>query len=229
MLIPYAPYSLYYTPHSLYTPFPPVLIDPPETAPVTVAEVKAQLRITGAEDDALIQAMIDAATAYLDGWSGVLGRCLVDQTWRQDYTGFWDRLSLPFAPVSSITSVTYVDVDGADQTLDETAYELLVDHLSPYVARLPDQTWPDVYGTAMPAAVTFVAGYGDAADVPAPLRQAIILMAQKLHAGARSDPGLSRETVEGVGSREWRGGEMLLAAHDRTVEALIAPYRRIGF
>jgi uncharacterized phiE125 gp8 family phage protein len=222
------PYSPTYAPYSLYVPFPPVRTVAPATSPVTVAEVKAHLRLTGSADDALIQAFIDAATAYLDGWSGILGRALVTQTWRQDYTGFWDRLSLPLAPVASITSVTYIDDDGADQTLDVGAYELLADHLGPYVARLSDP-WPSVDDVAMPVSVTHVAGYGAAAAVPAPIRLAIILIATKFHASAKSDPGLARETVEGVGAREWRGGEMLLAAHDRTVEALIGPYRRIGF
>ena len=50
---------------------------------VALADVKADLRVDHSDPDSVIQAQIDPATSQLDGYSGVLGRCLVSQTWGQ--------------------------------------------------------------------------------------------------------------------------------------------------
>ena len=60
----------------------PVLITPPAAQPVTLPEAKAHCRVDGSDDDALITGLIAAAVGHLDGWSGVLGRCIMPQTWR---------------------------------------------------------------------------------------------------------------------------------------------------
>jgi len=62
---------------------PPVRVTAPADRPVTLAEVKNHCRIDHSDDDTLVQSYIDAAVAHVEGWSGVLGRCLVTQTWRQ--------------------------------------------------------------------------------------------------------------------------------------------------
>lgn len=59
----------------------PTLITAPATAAVSLAEMKAHLRVTGSAEDALITALVSAAIAHLDGWKGVLGRCIMSQTW----------------------------------------------------------------------------------------------------------------------------------------------------
>lgn len=211
--------------------FTPVQAEAPAVSPLALADAKTALRVSGSGDDALIQALIDAYTGHLDGWSGVLGRALITQTWRQDFAAFCDRLSLPLAPVQSIGSVTYVDIDDATQTLSTSVYELLSDSLGAYVARKPNQSWPSVGDGTSEARVkvTFVAGYGDAAaDVPAALRQAIALAVGKLYSFAKSDVGLTRDTVQGVGTQEWSNAAILTEV-DKMVGYLIRPYRRVGF
>lgn len=49
---------------------------------VLLSEAKAQFREVANFEDWLIQGHIDAAEAYLDGFDGVLGRCVMPQTWR---------------------------------------------------------------------------------------------------------------------------------------------------
>jgi hypothetical protein len=44
--------------------------------------MKAHLRVTHDAEDDLIEALTAAAVAYLDGWTGVLGRCIGSQVWR---------------------------------------------------------------------------------------------------------------------------------------------------
>lgn len=60
----------------------PILVTPPALQPVTLDEAKLHCRIDHADDDILISAYIAAATGHLDGWTGILGRCILPQTWR---------------------------------------------------------------------------------------------------------------------------------------------------
>jgi hypothetical protein len=63
----------------------PVLVTAPTAEIVTLADMKAHLRVTHTVEDDLIEALTAAAVAYLDGWAGVLGRCIGAQTWRITY------------------------------------------------------------------------------------------------------------------------------------------------
>ena len=73
--------------------------------------------------------------------------------------------------MQSISSVTYLDADGATQTVAGSVYTLdnADEHGRAWVLLQDGEEWPDVgdYGNAV--TVTFVAGYGAAAAVPAAL------------------------------------------------------------
>ena len=60
----------------------PVLVTAPTAEIVTLEDMKAHLSVTHDAEDGLIEALTAAAVAYLDGWTGVLGRCIAEQTWR---------------------------------------------------------------------------------------------------------------------------------------------------
>jgi hypothetical protein len=60
----------------------PVLLSTATVDPITLAEAKAHLRVDHEEEDDLIASLVKAATAYLDGMSGTLGRCIMPQTWQ---------------------------------------------------------------------------------------------------------------------------------------------------
>lgn len=62
----------------------PTLITAPTAQPVSLAALKEQCRVdpSNTADDAKITALGAAAVAHLDGWTGVLGRCIMPQTWR---------------------------------------------------------------------------------------------------------------------------------------------------
>ena len=183
----------------------PVRTVAPANMPVSLAEAKAHLRVDHDDQDDLITAQIKAATANLDGWSGILGRALITQTWRQDFAGFADRLPLPVSPVITIVSISYFDAGNVQQVVDAGLYDLFADARGAYVTLQPGQSWPWVHRRDEAVSITFTAGYGLASDVPEPIRQAILLMVQRLFDGA--------DTSFDV-------------AIDRTVHALIAPYRR---
>jgi uncharacterized phiE125 gp8 family phage protein len=183
----------------------PVRTVAPATMPVSLAGAKAHLRVDHDDQDDLITAQIRAATAWLDGYAGILGRALITQTWRQDFAGFADRLTLPISPVIAIVSISYFDVSNVQQTLDAGVYDLFVDARGAYVTLRPGQSWPATFRRTDAVSVTFTAGYGAAADVPEPIRQALLLIVQRLYDGADTEIDVS------IG---------------RTVHALIAPYRK---
>jgi uncharacterized phiE125 gp8 family phage protein len=208
----------------------PVRTSAPAETPVSLTEAKAQLGVTGSGSDTLITALIAAATERLDGWAGVLGRALVTQTWAQTFPRFpaCEVIGLALAPVQSVTSIAYYDADNAAQTLSASVYTLLDDEIGPFVTLQADQSWPGTYAREDAVTVTYVAGYGAAAAVPAPIRQAIILMVRELHQFSLQDSRLVREQVPGVGMREYAQGAAAQSPLPRAAAALLAPYRRVG-
>lgn len=81
----------------------------PPTAPVvTVSEAKAHLRVSGDDEDLLIQGMIDAAVGYLDGLAGVLGRALAPQT----YVAIFDAADSYRLPIGPVVTSEAVEADG---------------------------------------------------------------------------------------------------------------------
>ncbi len=192
----------------------PVRTEAPAVDPVSWEDADSHLRLDGdTSEQTLVEAYIAAATAQLDGWTGILGRALITQTWRQDFDGFAHCMRLPLAPVQSISEITYYDSDNASQTLATSVYQLFTDMRSPLIGLKPDQTWPGTYTRPDAVSVTFVAGYGDAADVPRPIRQAILLTIGTWFENRES-------VVVGVSATDLPGNS---AARN-----LVAPYRRIG-
>ncbi|MBE3637469.1 head-tail connector protein [Mangrovicoccus algicola] len=76
----------------------PVLVTPPVLRPVSVAEARIHCRLdpNDASEDVLIDGYLLAAIGHLDGWSGLLGRCIMEQTWRVAAPGpGWHVLPMP--------------------------------------------------------------------------------------------------------------------------------------
>lgn len=98
----------------------PVLVTPPAAPLVDLLLMKEHLRVTGTEEDFLIGELVKAAGQYLDGWGGILGRCILPQTWRVSVPAFAD-MALPFPDLQSAV-VRYLDAAAAEQTLSAAAY-----------------------------------------------------------------------------------------------------------
>jgi len=193
----------------------PVLVTPPDAdaGPVTMAALKAHVGASDyADDDDMLKAFLSSAVQHLDGWSGILGRCLMPQTWRQDFDCFERCLRLPLAPVQSITSVQYEDAYGATQTIDGANFALATDALGSFVRFKSTYDFAGVSADRPAVHVTYLAGYIDVASVPAPLKTAILLLVGHWYE--------NRSAVV-VGAAP--------AALPFAVDALIAPFRRMQF
>lgn len=203
-----------------------VLVTPPAEQPVTLAEAKAQLRVTSASEDAQITAIIKRATAHLER---SLEHAFVTQTWRMDVAAFPDcrEVWLPLEPVQSVTSVTYYDAANVLQTLDVANYGLYRSRRGWFVELANGVSWPSAYARPDAVKILFVAGYGAAASVPDDVKQAILLLVSKLYSTSRSDALVRSETVDGVGSRTWGDSGAMWSGVDKAIESLMMPYRRM--
>jgi len=155
----------------------PVRLVGPTVSPVTLDDVRMHLRIHHTDEDPVLQSYIDAATQYLDGPQGILGKSIVSQTWRQDYPAFASPLLLPLQPVQSVSEITYYDADNAVQTVPASTYALVPNaYGGPQIVLVAGQSWPSSYARDDAVSVIFVAGYGDPLLCPAPVKQAMLLL-----------------------------------------------------
>lgn len=191
------------------------VVTPPAAAVVSLELAKSHLIVEHDEDDTLIGAYVEAATATLDGPDGWLGRALGVQTLEARLDGFvpWAScdglIGLPHAPLISITSVKYDDEDGVEQTFPADKYSLDPDG----VLLAYGEAWPTTRRRRGAVRIEYEAGYVDDA-IPAPIRSAILLMVGDLYA--------NRETVVvGPGAAK--------VPMSTTVEHLLAPFRRWSF
>lgn len=142
--------------------------------PVSLFEARDHLKLDATNgthpDDALVQAYIEAAREHVENRTG---RTLVT-TSRTEYFDAWqDEFVLMWAPVISVTTLKYVDLDGTLTTLASTVYRVDTASLRARVTLEYDQTWPDA--RAVQNAIQFV--YSTGATVPAALKQAVLLTA----------------------------------------------------
>src|SRR5690606_7463663 len=194
----------------------PVLITPPAIQPITLAEAKLHLRVDHNDEDTLIENLIRAPTEHLDGWTGILGRCLVEQVWRQDHDRFARQMIIPLGPVMAVQSITWRDPAGQLSTVPSGSYDLRTDEAGNAVIRFDvDYAFPANLHESRAVAITFKAGYETkpgppaTSTVPNPLKVAILLLVGHWYQ--------NREAVSSTG----------MASLPFAVEALIAPYRRM--
>lgn len=149
---------------------PTVVTVAPASEPVTLAEVKAQCRIDGSDSDTGLGVYILAARVFVEEYTGIK---LVSQTVLMQGRRFCDVAYLPVAPVISVSSVKYLDTDGAEQTLDTSVYELVNTGLQPQIRLKINQTWPAIRCASDAVRVTAVVGYS---TIPEPIRAAMLLI-----------------------------------------------------
>jgi uncharacterized phiE125 gp8 family phage protein len=152
-----------------------VLTSGPPLEPVTVAEAKAHLRVDGTDEDTLIASLILTSRLHLET---ALGLALITQSWRL----LLDRwppakdLEMPLRPLQSIEEVRVLPADGDPTVIDAANYLADAASVPPRLVRT-GVIWPQPGRVANGVEIDFTAGYGAAPeDVPAPLRQALLLL-----------------------------------------------------
>lgn len=185
-------------------------VTPPAEMPVTLAEAKDHLRVLTGAEDGLITGLVAAATQHLEGRSGILGRALVTQTWDMRLDCFprrvGGRIELPMPPLQSVTWIKYIDGNGDEVELPTSEYVVDAQHMIGRVRPAYGLQWPTALDDEGAVRIRFVAGYGGAAAVPVPIKQAILLLVGHWW--------INREAVGQAGG-----------PHALAVEALTSPFR----
>lgn len=185
-----------------------VLTGAPALEPVTVSEAKAHLRVDGTIEDTLIGSLILTSRLHIEA---ALGLALISQGWRLKLDR-WPKagaVELPLGPVQAVTAVRVLDGAGVAQTVPPESY---VADVAGNPARVVARGgWPAPGQPANGVEIDFRAGFGATADdVPAPVRQALLLLVAHWYE--------HRDPIE-VGSKD--------AAIPPAVSNLLQPYRAV--
>lgn len=198
-----------------------LLLTPPATEPITLAEAKAHLRVEVTDDDALITALIAAVRQSCEAFTG---RALISQTWRLwldrasaitnvDATYPWNDdddsgniVPLPRAPLQNVTSISSFAEDGTETVFSAANYYIDAASLPGRLVLKDNASWPAILRRVAAIKIDFVVGYGDtAASVPAALIQ-----------------GMKQHLAQLYANRGDGGGDLSLPV---TTLALYQPYR----
>jgi uncharacterized phiE125 gp8 family phage protein len=174
----------------------------PTIEPVSLADVRGHSRISTHEEDTYLTFLRKAARGHFET---ITGRALLTQTWDCKLAAFADPIGLPYPPLASVTSITYVDPNGDVQTLSTDVYE--VDTARGHVRRQYGQDWPAVRSHEDVITVRYVAGWTSRDDVPEEIRLALLELCA--HWCEFREP-----VIAGT----------ITAAVDLTVESLLAPW-----
>jgi uncharacterized phiE125 gp8 family phage protein len=163
---------------------PTKVITAPTYEPISAADVAEYIRVDDlAQDELLLEGMITAARQYLEQY---LSRPIATQTLEEALTGWANPIVLD-SSLQSVTSIKYLDLNGAEQTLASNQY--LVDTYSEPAQITPayNVEFPELYAVPNNVKVRYVAGYtsGGSPDLnpmPKPLRFAMMLIIGDLYA-----------------------------------------------
>ena len=146
----------------------------PATEPITLANIKVKLGIESSDTtaDAQISAMIPAARRWVENRTG---RALITQTWILYQDGFSGAIRLPKGSTQSVTHIKYTDTTGTPVTISASDYQSdLVSEPARITPSIAAGAWPSVESARLNSVeVEFVAGYGNAEDVPADIIEAL--------------------------------------------------------
>jgi uncharacterized phiE125 gp8 family phage protein len=151
------------------------MMSAPVLEPVTVSEAKAHLRLDGTAEDILVASLILTSRLHVEA---ALGVALITQGWRLTLDRWPEDgvVRFPLRPVQSVASVTVFATDATPAVIPPEDYLLDGQALRPrLIAR--GGRWPPPGQFANGIEIAFSAGIGGAAaDVPQPIRHAILLL-----------------------------------------------------
>lgn len=181
-----------------------VLVTAPASEPVTASELRSHLRVDSTElPDADANALIAEARQTIED---VMGLAFISQSWRLSIDrwpggaeAWWDgvrqmaiselyapnymtSVMLPRWPLVSITSVTVFDEDSNSQAVTvANTFDVDTYQVPGRLTLKRGSTWPIALRANNAIQIVYVAGYANAAAVPAPMKRALKQLAAFLY------------------------------------------------
>lgn len=158
------------------------LVTPPEVEPVTVEEAKQYLRIDTNEEDGMLESLIKAAREVLEQYTL---RAFLRQTWELVLDQPDRYIYLPRPPVIRVE-----ELEAGGKILEPGQYELVAGEVLVFKV-----------ATGGGVRVRYVAGFGDSPeDVPAMIRQAILMLAGHMYENREGQPTDVKYQVQVTGA-----------------------------
>lgn len=184
-----------------------IVIEEQPAPPVTLAEVKAFLRIGTGEEDTLLGALVRSASEMCESFTG---RSLVTRDVRETLpaTSAWTRLGA--APVRSIEGLEALDDAGDGAPLPAEAYAIDIDAAGDGWVRVLH-----VEG-AKKVRVSYAAGMAaDGQGLPEALRHGVVRLVAHLYTYRDREDGAGPPTAVTALWRPWRRLSLGFAQHRR--------------
>lgn len=178
-------------------------IDGPEIEPVTLCNLKDQLRISGTNEDALLAMYIASAREQIEEMTGLAMitqqfRLTLDH-WPNGRRAWWDgvqsgaigdieganaynAIELPRYRLQSVDAMRVFSIDGVSQSVSLSDFVIDTQQKPGRLVLRSNATWPVALQTANAIEIDYTAGFGDTSDdVPAALKLAVMQMAASLY------------------------------------------------
>jgi uncharacterized phiE125 gp8 family phage protein len=201
-----------------------VLVTAPATEPVTAAELRTHLRVDATElPDAEANGLIAEARQMIEQMTGL---AFISQSWRLSIDrwpggqeAWWDgvrqmsinqlyapsyitSVELPRWPLASVTSVTVYDEDSNSSAVTVgTTFDVDTYQTPGRMTLKRGSTWPIALRANNAIEIIYVAGYANAAAVPAILKRAVKQLAAFLYTN-RGDVCEPADAMEKSGANQ---------------------------
>jgi hypothetical protein len=171
------------------------LLTPPSEEPLTLAETKEYLRVTGSDEDTLITNLIKAARIFVEKytkmtlidsvwslWMDDIPRCSQRKPWWDgvkqgsinDLIKYSDRIVIQKYPISAVNSFKYYDRGDTEYTFDADNYISDLVATPPKITLKYNAVWPSDLRISKGISINLNAGYADRSSVPEDIRQGLL-------------------------------------------------------
>lgn len=148
----------------------------PSAPAVQTDHAKPWLRIDHSDEDTLIASLVTRATNVVEH---LTNRQMINASWTYQVDMFphQNAIFFPIAPLVSVTSITYTDANGAEQTLPTSVYGVGTIRDPGRIFLKSGQEWPSTLDQANVVTVVAECGYGaNYHSVPEPLKHAVLML-----------------------------------------------------
>jgi len=179
------------------------LVSPPSHEPVTLSDLKQHLRLSGNDDDVSLVGLAMAARHALEARAGI---AFLQQQWIYHPPRCHGDIILPITPVASIDLVQWNKNDASIPLVRDVDYI----ETTGQFGRIQINNSKNIYSDFKNLEIRFTAGYLEESQIPPELRHSIRLLTAHFYENRES------------------AAEQRVFSIPRSIDALIAPYRRIS-